>query len=43
MDIFGVSVCATCKRSNEDKYSLLTKGECKEDYLLTDGESRVLP
>ena len=38
MDVFGVPVCNSCKRKNEDKYSLLTKSECKEDYLLTDGQ-----
>lgn len=36
MRIFGVPVCPKCKIDHPDKYSLLTKTECKEDYLLTD-------
>lgn len=35
-DVFGVSVCNRCKDKFPEKYSLLTKTECKEDYLLTD-------
>ena len=31
-------VCAACKEKFPDKYSLLTKTEAKEDYLLTDPE-----
>lgn len=38
-EVFGVSVCNKCKDKFPDKYSLLTKTECKEDYLLTDRES----
>lgn len=34
--IFNVPVCPQCKHENPDRYSLLTKTECKEDYLLTD-------
>ncbi|KAK4703417.1 hypothetical protein P7C70_g2796, partial [Phenoliferia sp. Uapishka_3] len=37
-DNFGVLVCSKCKEKYPDKYSLLTKTECKEDYLLTDPE-----
>lgn len=37
--VFGVGVCPKCKVDNPDKYSLLTKTECKEDYLLTDRKS----
>ncbi|KAF6810853.1 DNA repair protein [Colletotrichum sojae] len=37
-EVFGVQICSTCKDANPDKYSLLTKTECKEDYLLTDEE-----
>lgn len=37
---FKVSVCRRCKKENPDKYSLLTKTECREDYLLTDPELR---
>lgn len=35
-----VRVCRACKRKMPDKYSLLTKTECREDYLLTDPELR---
>lgn len=37
---FAVSVCHQCRKEVADKYSLLTKTECKEDYLLTDEELR---
>ncbi|KAF5525894.1 DNA repair protein rad14 [Colletotrichum aenigma] len=37
-EVFGIQVCHACKESIPDKYSLLTKTECKEDYLLTDEE-----
>ncbi|KAH8120565.1 XPA protein C-terminus-domain-containing protein [Phellopilus nigrolimitatus] len=33
-------VCNRCKNEKPEKYSLLTKTECKEDYLLTDPELR---
>jgi DNA-repair protein complementing XP-A cells len=33
-------VCHTCKEKMPEKYSLLTKTEAKEDYLLTDPELR---
>lgn len=36
---FGVFVCAKDKAERPDEYSLLTKTECKEDYLLTECES----
>ena len=36
--VFGALVCYKCKEKYPDKYSLLTKTECKEDYLLTDRE-----
>ncbi|RKO90087.1 XPA protein C-terminus-domain-containing protein, partial [Blyttiomyces helicus] len=35
---FKVDVCRACKDTIADRYSLLTKTECKEDYLLTDSE-----
>lgn len=35
---FGVFVCAKDKAEHPDEYSLLTKTECKEDYLLTECE-----
>lgn len=38
--VFGVKVCTNCKKENPDLYSLLTKTECKEDYLLTEPELR---
>ncbi|KAL0940247.1 DNA repair protein [Colletotrichum truncatum] len=37
-EVFGVQVCHACKDSKPERYSLLTKTECKEDYLLTDEE-----
>ena len=37
-DELKVQVCVTCKEKFPDKYSLLTKTEAKEDYLLTDPE-----
>lgn len=37
-EVFGCKVCGRCKEKFPDKYSLLTKTECKEDYLLTDGK-----
>ncbi|KAL7285717.1 hypothetical protein ACG7TL_000822 [Trametes sanguinea] len=38
--VFGCLVCNRCKNEKPEKYSLLTKTECKEDYLLTDAELR---
>lgn len=37
-DNFQVRICRKCKQANPDKYSLLTKTECREDYLLTEPE-----
>jgi DNA-repair protein complementing XP-A cells len=37
-DVFGISICGSCKDKFPDKYSLLTKTEAREDYLLTDPE-----
>lgn len=39
-EVFGCAVCGGCKEARADKYSLLTKTEAKEDYLLTDPELR---
>ncbi|QPG97702.1 hypothetical protein C2857_006735 [Epichloe festucae Fl1] len=39
-EVFHVSVCNKCKEKYPEKYSLLTKTECKQDYLLTDPELR---
>ncbi|KAI9008323.1 XPA protein C-terminus-domain-containing protein, partial [Gaertneriomyces semiglobifer] len=37
---FGLCVCKSCKDKYPEKYSLLTKTECREDYLLTESELR---
>ncbi|KAB2100462.1 hypothetical protein AG0111_0g11538 [Alternaria gaisen] len=37
-DIFGIGICNICKEKLPDKYSLLTKTEARDDYLLTDPE-----
>ncbi|KAK8094825.1 XPA protein C-terminus-domain-containing protein [Apiospora hydei] len=39
-EVFGCAVCGRCKEEKPEKYSLLTKTECKDDYLLTDPELR---
>jgi len=39
-EVFHLCVCNKCKEKYPEKYSLLTKTECKEDYLLTDPELR---
>lgn len=36
--VFDVKVCRACKERFLEKYLMLTKTECKEDYLLTDPE-----
>lgn len=36
--VFRTNVCAKCKHDNPERFSLLTKTEAKEDYLLTDRE-----
>ncbi|EPQ28505.1 uncharacterized protein PFL1_03808 [Pseudozyma flocculosa PF-1] len=44
--VFGIDVCKRCERERPEVYSLLTKTEVKEDYLLTDAELRdeeILP
>ena len=38
VDIFAIRVCGKCKEEKAEKYSLLTKSEAREDYLLTDPE-----
>ncbi|CAN3375107.1 hypothetical protein DIURU_005367 [Diutina rugosa] len=43
---FNARVCKQCKREHRDKYSLLTKTECREDYFLTEPELqdvKILP
>lgn len=37
-EIFSLLVCNACKDKVPEKYSLLTKSEAREDYLLTDPE-----
>ncbi|KAI1311937.1 hypothetical protein EDD11_003256 [Mortierella claussenii] len=37
---FHVPVCIGCRDAQPEKYSLLTKTECRMDYLLTDPELR---
>lgn len=37
-EVFGCCVCGACKEKFPEKYSLLTKTECREDYLITDRE-----
>lgn len=37
-EVFGCCVCGGCKEKFPEKYSLLTKTECREDYLITDRE-----
>ncbi|GAA5841448.1 hypothetical protein JCM9279_000656 [Rhodotorula babjevae] len=40
LSVFGIRCCPKCKKDRPDSYSLLTKTECKEDYLLTEPELR---
>ena len=37
-EVFGCAVCSACKDKLPEKYSLLTKTEAREDYLLTEPE-----
>ncbi|SCV03910.1 LAME_0H14224g1_1 [Lachancea meyersii CBS 8951] len=37
-DVFKLQVCKACVKGHPEKFSLLTKTECKEDYFLTDPE-----
>ncbi|KAI0885102.1 DNA repair protein [Annulohypoxylon maeteangense] len=37
-EVFSCCICSACKEKHPEKYSLLTKTECREDYLLTDPE-----
>lgn len=39
-EVFKCAICGKCKEQFPEKYSLLTKTECREDYLLTDPELR---
>ena len=38
-EVFACCVCSGCKEKFPEKYSLLTKTEAKDDYLLTDRKS----
>lgn len=38
LEVFNCRVCKSCKEKYPEKYSLLTKTECKEDYFLTEPE-----
>ncbi|KAL0094972.1 DNA-binding transcription regulator [Phycomyces blakesleeanus] len=38
--VFSINICPICKEKFPEKYSLITKTEAKEDYLLTDPELR---
>jgi DNA-repair protein complementing XP-A cells len=38
-EVFGTCVCNSCKDKVPEKYSLLTKTEAREDYLLTERKS----
>ncbi|KAJ1731019.1 DNA repair protein rad14 [Coemansia biformis] len=40
LKIFKTMVCKSCIEGMPDRYSLLTKTEAKDDYLLTDSELR---
>jgi DNA-repair protein complementing XP-A cells len=35
---YSIQVCRACAKKIPEKYALLTKTECREDYLLTDPE-----
>lgn len=39
-NVFGCLVCNKCKNEKTEKYSLLTKTECKEVYVKSVGGSR---
>jgi DNA-repair protein complementing XP-A cells len=45
-EVFNLNVCSPCKEKFPEKYSLLTKTEAREDYLLTEPElkdEKILP
>lgn len=35
-DVFNCRVCERCKKAKPEKYSLLTKTDAREDYMLTE-------
>lgn len=39
-NVFNCRVCKNCREEKPEKYSMLTKTEVKQDYLLTDPELR---
>lgn len=38
--VFHVGVCKDCRRAHPERFALLTKTECRQDYLLTEPELR---
>jgi DNA-repair protein complementing XP-A cells len=38
-EVFHCAICTRCKEKYPEKYSLLTKTEVKDDYLITERES----
>lgn len=38
LEVFNCRVCKSCREKYPEKYSLLTKTECKEDYFMTEPE-----
>jgi DNA-repair protein complementing XP-A cells len=42
-EVFKCMVCNSCKDKYPEKYSLLTKTEAHDDYILTDGKSLPIP
>lgn len=46
LKIYNCKICKNCKKKNPDRYSLLTKTECRQDYFLTESElndTQLLP
>jgi hypothetical protein len=42
LDMYSLLVCKVCIKAKPDQYSLLTKTEVKQDYLLTESELKEL-
>jgi DNA-repair protein complementing XP-A cells len=42
VEVFHMGICGRCKDEMPEKYSLLTKTEAREDYLLTNREFKSL-
>lgn len=43
LEVFKARVCERCKKDKPEKYSLLTKTEAREDYMLTDRTPTPFP